>query len=184
MAPVLQYLADGWFRDNTENEYMVESSEISHALILKYINKSLVIDVNKIDLEKGLVFDMLLKEYKKCIDKYISIFEKSQFNVVGINKSWNEYKKERYSELVTSEKGVDINEVYSIWIFWEKANVYLKKYSPKNYKELKKVQKQCSLEVRNNILEFVTANDRGKYTSLINYIYDRYRDLGILKKSP
>lgn len=182
---VYAYLSDNWFIDDTDTTYYLLRTEILHGLMLMHIDEKGAINFESVKQsipEYRLFARSFLVEY---LDEILDIARNGIYHVGELEMTYEmlvDAALDLYRESavnISTREELFLNGKY--WInFWG----YVEKFSPETHALIQDYTSECEDRLRREVLAMITPEPKKYNYSLLEYIYARYREIGILKERP
>ncbi len=178
------YLSDIWFDDE---KYSLRNDVLT-GLAVSFIENDGSVNFDKINKEINKIFQFTIKSMEYFFEQILQIYKTEVYTIYddklkikGDNISHDDLDKAMLEMFKESKKEMSMEELYRDGDFWDKKLEYLQKNTPNGQKRLDSLPETFAHKLRLDVLKYVTENHPEKYNnSLLEYIYARYREIGML----
>jgi len=174
------YLSDNWFVDDKE-EFLDLQTDILTALVLNYIDLKGNVDFSRMEKEIEGIFDFIIKNFESIAQGIKDIVRSSNYSIGAHILNYEQLEDEIMK--MFEGKNVTKEELYKNKKFWHNLLVYVDKFSPEGKQKLDEYLTDTGKKLKHSILRNITKGNTAKYNdSLRDYIYAKYKEIGLLKE--
>jgi|GEM_PF-2311577 len=188
---IFVYLSDNWFVGDDE-EYLPLLADVLTGLAVSFIEKDGSVNFNRIEKELNNIYQFAIESNTSIANKIMNILKTEKYtindeklNIKGINMDTDAMDNAIYEMYKGTKNEMPLEKLYFDGNIWADKIDFLQKYTRNGKKRLDALLEDSAQKLRMDVLNYVTKNHPEKYNnSLREYIYARYREIGVLVDPP